>query len=997
MRPQRHSYRKLYIPLAAILLGVVTASCRKGPADADGEVAARQVVATFSCARYSEPENPADGGQIGEGAMNVARGGTASPETKVITKANSDTVRYVQFFQFGLDGKLISASERMVVNRSTPADKKTAGYRARVSDASYFVVLGNCDEVTTDKLPATQDELLKRSVDFENNSVYRGLDYIPMIGQTQSPVGISSQREPLEIGEIRLQRLFARYELTVQVDGDLQDRFQLRTVRVCQMPGYVPFTAPATGTLTDTEKHPCFSGDIVTLDPDQEKWLYDSVFFMPENLQGVDASITDPVNKAGVGKSDATYIEVSGDYTENGKTARYSYRLYPGANATTDYNIERGAVYRTTVTITGVSLLDPRVSTAAPFFDPSSVILRGKGDVQEVMVHWNRNFFELMGNDWISSEPGVGGSETENGTTKVRVVAMGYNATGVDREGELNVMPMAGDNKTGGRLVVLQRASAFELVDPVSKKVQWAFDNRDPMNVTVRYKYTTFTAKVQGENASHFLIANSQNEYGDNLSEGEVTIQLQPVQTIQPTEGRSAQLVLTPAAGNGNNLIQAVTINLVHNVNFMQPANCFMIAPGESFSFNASIAGNDDAGTNAHSVALKAGIKSVGVVWQTAADGEYAKDNTGGQLVLGVDSPKAPLVTYDPNSYVATVNTNRRGGLGGNALIAAYSGDNCTGDILWSWHVWVTNYSPSEIGTRTVTGLNQKITVSGGEVQTYGVEYQKVNAGKVIMDRNLGALKTYNFGPPQAGDNSVYKMWGYFWQWGRKDPMPQAYIDAAGKVQDAIAWYDKDGNAVSLRKVNVSTAGVIDGTNSLAYTIKNPDVFLYSPKVTADWYCLNTSYKNDALWKEAKTIYDPCPKGWMVARPKTFLDFTGKNSGWVFNGSSQASLVGEGTFPYYNSGQMQQVENDVTCGRLYRDGNTSTSTPIAWWPAGGYRDGGNYTTSVGNVDAVAYKGYSAMCGVTGNNMNYLDLSSIQIKAFGSHLRINGFQIRCVKE
>lgn len=993
--------------MAAILLGAVTASCRKGPADADGEAAARQVVATFSCAQYSEPENPADGGQIGEGAMNVARGGTASPETKVITQANSDTVRYVQFFQFGLDGKFISASERMIVNRSTPADKKTAGYRARVSDASYFVVLGNCDEVTTDKLPATQDELLKRSVDFENNSVYRGLDYIPMIGQTQSPVGISSQREPLDIGEIRLQRLFARYELTVRVDGDLQDRFRLRTVRVCQMPGYVPFTTPATGTLTDTEKHPCFSGDIVTLDPDKEKWVYDSVFFMPENLQGVDASITDPVNKAGVGKKDATYIEVSGDYTENGKTARYSYRLYPGANATTDYNIERGAVYRTVVTITGVSLLDPRVSTAAPFFDPSFVILRGKGDVQEVMVHWNRNFFELMGNDWISSEPGVGGSETENGTTKVRVVAMGYNATGVDREGELNVMPMAGDNKTGGRLVVLQRASAFELVNPVSKKMQWAFDNRDPMNVTVRYKYTTFTAKVQGENASHFLIANSQNEYGDNLSDGEVTIQLQPVTTILPTEGRSAQLVLTPAAGNGNNLIQPVTINLVHNVNFMQPANCFMIAPGESFSFNASIAGNDDAGTNAHSVALKAGIKSVGVVWQTAADGEYAKENVGGQLVLGVDSPTAPLVTYDPNSYVATVNTNRRGGLGGNALIAAYSGDNCTGDILWSWHVWVTNYSPSEIGTRMVTGLNQKITVSGGEVQTYGVEYQKVNAGKVIMDRNLGATKTYNFGPPPAGDNSVYKMWGFSWQWGRKDPMPQAYIDAAGKVQDHLTLYAADGTPLvdgttGYNKLIVTTSGIVDATTgtSINYAIKHPLTFIFATVEPFDWYCTNTAYQNTKRWGGAQTIYDPCPRGWKVPALGTWDDFTGTNTGWVPGGApiageqnGGATKVGEGTFPYYSQGVMSQTDVvDVTNGRLYRDGNTSTSTPITWYPAGG-----NRSRNSGVMALVGTAGYSWSSTFKDGDARYIKLYHHEWYPMTHWGVSHCLQLRCVKE
>ena len=69
----------------------------------------------------------------------------------------------------------------------------------------------------------------------------------------------------------------------------------------------------------------------------------------------------------------------------------------------------------------------------------------------------------------------------------------------------------------------------------------------------------------------------------------------------------------------------------------------------------------------------------------------------------------------------------------GNALIAVKDANH---DILWSWHIWVTDLDLDKTSAR-------------------------LNSGAVIMDRNLGALTTESYS---------YQSFGLYYQWGRKDP-----------------------------------------------------------------------------------------------------------------------------------------------------------------------------------------------------------------------------------
>lgn len=95
---------------------------------------------------------------------------------------------------------------------------------------------------------------------------------------------------------------------------------------------------------------------------------------------------------------------------------------------------------------------------------------------------------------------------------------------------------------------------------------------------------------------------------------------------------------------------------------------------------------------------------------------------------------------------------------GGNGLIAAY---DAAGNILWSWHVWVTDYSPSPHGNVTVlepaTKRKQKYT------------YRSDIDQPPMMDRNLGALAGY-VAVPTGNDSELEKSKanGLHYQWGGK-------------------------------------------------------------------------------------------------------------------------------------------------------------------------------------------------------------------------------------
>ena len=96
----------------------------------------------------------------------------------------------------------------------------------------------------------------------------------------------------------------------------------------------------------------------------------------------------------------------------------------------------------------------------------------------------------------------------------------------------------------------------------------------------------------------------------------------------------------------------------------------------------------------------------------------------------------------------------------GSALIAIRSNKIPGKPILWSWHIWVVKDYPST--TRRVTPTNVGHD-DPGDAPRYTIREQSV----VVMDRLLGANK-----PPTENYQRDPEVYGYMYQYGRKDPFP---------------------------------------------------------------------------------------------------------------------------------------------------------------------------------------------------------------------------------
>lgn len=142
----------------------------------------------------------------------------------------------------------------------------------------------------------------------------------------------------------------------------------------------------------------------------------------------------------------------------------------------------------------------------------------------------------------------------------------------------------------------------------------------------------------------------------------------------------------------------------------------------------------------------------------------------------------------------------------GNALVSIKT---TTGKVVWQWHIWVTNDNFEDTPKRYTTNES-----------TYW-----------FMDRLLGATSSQ--------DNGLY------YQWGRPTPF------------------------TTKKAINSTFAKVSESAN-LTLSIQSPDFIIYENDMSHDWYSsakniwLNRWGDSNINANEAKSPFDPCPKGWRV-------------------------------------------------------------------------------------------------------------------------------------
>ncbi|WFE83766.1 DUF4906 domain-containing protein [Parabacteroides chongii] len=347
-----------------------------------------------------------------------------------------------------------------------------------------------------------------------------------------------------------------------------------------------------------------------------------------------------------------------------------------------------------------------------------------------------------------------------------------------------------------------------------------------------------------------------------------------------------------------------------NNENFVPTANCFMVAPGGAFCFNPYkyyVNGSISENELLKGWCASSKIKSVKVLWQTKENGDV------GDPVLGVVNSLDDHTNivdlkdgddFDKARIYCRVAPNTTGGSG---LIAAYDGDNGTGNILWSWHVWVTDYNPDPRGSNNV------LTPENRRKQVY-----KLNGTSQLpmMDRNLGAVAGYLTVPQLEQDRS--KANGFMYQWGRKDMFRSSYtikfipsIDVPEVIESPL-----DGVLSCYRGDGITFASLtFDFKNSVTYEVayKNPEI-LYKPSGNFSWTSQrNNDYYNSWGMEGDKGLHDPCPVGWRVCKKEDFYPlYTQANTNGRLNIVAGSNVNNDGGY------LISYNEDDRTQGSYFR-------------------------------------------------------------------------------
>ncbi len=378
-------------------------------------------------------------------------------------------------------------------------------------------------------------------------------------------------------------------------------------------------------------------------------------------------------------------------------------------------------------------------------------------------------------------------------------------------------------------------------------------------------------------------------------------------------------------------------------------ANTYLVhAPG-TYRFDARVMGNGDAGVldgagftdyngaEITSAALTGGA-TARVLWQECIN-------------------QITEVKYDGSAIEFTTSDHV---VPCNAVVALCDG---AGRIVWSWQIWFTdelnaddvivNANTNE--TSVAQGLNRFPLMDrnlGAMCRLDGdaARFPKKREGEITIIQYTDESKTIPTGKSfttkvyQHGvaSNSYYKplcYCGMKYQWGRKDPFVSPYTSGNWP---AFVRFDGDNNEIA--RIVTENGGFGKGYGiTLASGITAPDTY-YKSNSTTNWL----EAHNFDLWGNAdgnkvdaatnarpygvKTIYDPCPPGYMVPTIDAFTAFSTSwivgsyLNGYFFRGSSSdtagiffpaageinsgGSLASMGADSYYYTGSITRGSNN---------------------------------------------------------------------------------------
>ena len=187
----------------------------------------------------------------------------------------------------------------------------------------------------------------------------------------------------------------------------------------------------------------------------------------------------------------------------------------------------------------------------------------------------------------------------------------------------------------------------------------------------------------------------------------------------------------------------------------------------------------------------------------------------------------------------------------GNAVIAI---SDSKGTIMWSWHIWVTDYDPYENGDNF---FNRYLGFCYNDTQIYDPRTVTLRFEQDGTNKEVELTITQTEHRIEDGNCPFY-------QFGRKDPMLPATTSTADAVNKTR--YDAQGNA----SMEIEATGDRNDTGNEVFIncMKNPDKFCAAPYMDKAYYNTwatdNKKGESEKKMTSVKTVYDPSPAGYQV-------------------------------------------------------------------------------------------------------------------------------------
>lgn len=251
-------------------------------------------------------------------------------------------------------------------------------------------------------------------------------------------------------------------------------------------------------------------------------------------------------------------------------------------------------------------------------------------------------------------------------------------------------------------------------------------------------------------------------------------------------------------------------------------------------------------------------------IYDFAPEGMAATEYIDGVRLVWQDSPgliQNLRLSTDHKNIVFDVpaSTIRQG----NALISV----TADGQVLWSWHIWVTDYVLSSTNVLTIqnyTNYDRNILPLnlGWIDETSGV--QSRSARLYIYQGKTG--KTWYTELTQNGATELNED-GYspIWQWGC--PIPRMRPDKP--------YCDINGKSVPFIAVDLATG--FNSTDFMVNMLCNPGVFIsgtnYGSEIMNAWNW-RANLRTITVNTITKSMYDPCPYGTAVPNSGLFTGFS---------------------------------------------------------------------------------------------------------------------------